>query len=420
MKILLISIGTRGDIEPFLAIAQQFQNAHYEVCCAFPEQFRAATEDAGLPFKGIPIDLLSLSRSDASTLITSGTGHLFKRIRAYWTLLNALKATLLPLWQSEKKILEEFRPDKIIFHPLCDYTVGWSIADDVKAIMVPIYPFSMHSVDDHSYMTPRGSKDRGVILNRLSFGLMHHFKAEQIYKSCKKLGIHNDSSLTIKKIKHHLLHKMPARYCISPSLFEKPKEWQSNIQIIGHRELQCRSSASLTDQIKQFISSHQNIVLISFGSMVNNRPLHYTQTILDVLATHQIAAIISTGMGGLQLVQPHPEHVLFVNFIPYESVLPKMYAMVHHGGVGSTHSGVKYGCVSIVIPHILDQLYWGELIFQKELGPKPIHISKLSRTLFESTLLDALHNKKYKVNAERMSLQMAQESDPEDILSYFE
>ena len=79
-------------------------------------------------------------------------------------------------------------------------------------------------------------------------------------------------------------------------------------------------------------------------------------------------------------MQPHPEHVLFVNFVSFQAVLPKIYAIVHHGGVGSTHMGVKNGCVSFVIPHILDQHYWAEVIYKKELGPKPVHIKIKPRT----------------------------------------
>ena len=93
-----------------------------------------------------------------------------------------------------------------------------------------------------------------------------------------------------------------------------------------------------------------------------------TQTILNVLKRNRIAAIINSSWGGLEKIEAASETIHFVNNIPYDWLLPKIYAVVHHGGSGTTHMALKYACPSLVIPHILDQFYWNNIIAKQKLG----------------------------------------------------
>src|SRR5690606_14670788 len=105
------------------------------------------------------------------------------------------------------------------------------------------------------------------------------------------------------------------------------------------------------------------------------------------------------------------EHVLFVQNVPYDWLFPQVYAVVHHGGSGTTHTAIKYGCPSLVIPHALDQPFWARTIAAKKLGPAGLPIRKLNDGHFEEKLLDLFTNEEYKVNAVRFSELFARESD---------
>jgi sterol 3beta-glucosyltransferase len=86
-----------------------------------------------------------------------------------------------------------------------------------------------------------------------------------------------------------------------------------------------------------------------------------------------------------------------------------MYAVIHHGGSGTTHTAIKYGCASMIVPHILDQHLWNNLLSQLELGPKGMPIKKFTAKRFEEKLLDILQNPGYKENAERIGNKMKEE-----------
>lgn len=100
--------------------------------------------------------------------------------------------------------------------------------------------------------------------------------------------------------------------------------------------------------------------------MINNDPTEKTKIILNILQRNGIPAIINTASGGL--VEPEnydKEQFYFVNRIPYDWVFPKLYAVIHHGGSGTTHTAIKYGCASLIIPHIIDQYVWNKIVFEK-------------------------------------------------------
>ena len=106
-----------------------------------------------------------------------------------------------------------------------------------------------------------------------------------------------------------------------------------------------------------------------------------------------------------------PEHVMFVDWIPYDWLFPKIHAVVHHGGSGTTHMGVAYRLPSLLIPHAVDQFFWSRTIAERLLGPKGIRVSELTESEFEPKLLDLLRNEEYGRNAQAMSELMRSEAD---------
>ena len=87
-----------------------------------------------------------------------------------------------------------------------------------------------------------------------------------------------------------------------------------------------------------------------------------------------------------------------------------MYGVVHHGGSGTTHVALKYGCVSMIIPHIIDQYLWNDLLCSLGVGPKGIAINKITKENLEPKILDLIRNPSYKANALRLSGEMREEN----------
>lgn len=92
-----------------------------------------------------------------------------------------------------------------------------------------------------------------------------------------------------------------------------------------------------------------------------------------------------------------------------------MYAIVHHGGSGTTHMAMKYGCASLIVPHIIDQFMWNDLLSKKGAGPKGPSISKMSMATLENKIVDLWNNPSYKTKAEEIAQEMSKEDFREEV-----
>lgn len=412
MKVILCSIGTRGDIEPFLAIAQLLSSKKWEVLCVFPEQFSATVEEMGFSFKGFDKKFLELLEGKDAKMFMGGRGSVFGRFMALISMAKAGLKLSKDMLSLQHKIQIAENPDLIIYHPKCNYALVWGMANPGKTIMVSPIPFMAHPIDD---LTPLGG-NYGKFLNRLSFWAINTIKAIVIKSASSQYRKdYNGIKITVSAIKKAMLETEKTFYTISPSLFPRPDYWPEPAKVVGYYERDKTVNWQPDEDWVKFLEKHGKIVFITFGSMSNSNPKEKTRIIVEVLKKHHIPAIINTSWGGLEETDEHPENILFVNNIPYDWIFPKMYAVIHHGGSGTTHTALKYGCPSLVVPHILDQPFWSRTISGLHLGPEGIPIKKFNEKEFEHKLLDLLNNQIYKTNATLISEKMNTESNTDKL-----
>lgn len=408
MKAILFSIGTRGDIEPFLAIGQLLNDRKWDVLCVFPEQFRETVENIGLSFKGFNKEFLELLDGKDAKMFMGGQGSIFKRFGMLIRMSKAGIRISKDMLAFQHRIQFEEHPDIIIYHPKCNYALVWGMANPGKSIVVSPIPFMVHPID---HLTALGN-NYGRFLNRLSFWVTNNVKAIVLNRVSRQYrkdypGI-NISASSIKKA---MLEKEKTFYTISPSLFPRPDYWPEPAKVVGYFERDKSINWQPSKELIRFLERHEKIVFVTFGSMSNSNPAEKTRIIVEVLKKQNIAAIINTSWGGLEEIGDRGENILFVSNLPYDWVFPKMYAVIHHGGSGTTHTSLKYACPSLILPHIIDQFYWSQTISGLHLGPEGIPIKNIDKKTFESRLLDLMNNPSYKKNATIISKKINTESD---------
>jgi UDP:flavonoid glycosyltransferase YjiC (YdhE family) len=228
-----------------------------------------------------------------------------------------------------------------------------------------------------------------------------------------------------RKITHHqiknTLSSRKVVYTISPALFSRPQYWPENLQVLGFHERSKTKNWQPGQKLTDFLEKQKDkpILLVTFGSMATPEPQEKTQIILEILKRNQIPAIINTASGGL--VRPpefSSEQIHFVSQIPYDWIFPQVYGVIHHGGSGTTHLGLKYGCATMIIPHIIDQFVWNEVVDQLGVGPKGIKINRITEKNLEPKILDLVNNPSYRQKARQTARQMEREDFREEIYKY--
>ena len=410
MKIALISVGTRGDMEPFLAIAQLLNKRGHQVLCAFPDQFRSITEESDIPFASLGKLFIELLESDAGKAAMGGASG-WKKFAGTLQLAMQQKDANKELLFKQREIINKYQPDCILYNGKAIYPIIWHLLTGGKIIFISPLPF-MHYVKGHTHIA--FNANYGEFFNKLTFSLANFGIITTVGISRKWLKV--KERLSRKAIKS-VIEEGKSIYTISPSLFAKPKEWPEQLKVLGyHFRSQVKSEWAPSNELKTFIEKHDKILFITFGSMVNPSPEINSQIFLEILMRHQIPTIINTASGGL--IQPldfTSDLIHFVSQIPYDHILDKVYAMIHHGGSGTTHMGLKFGCASMIIPHIIDQFVWNRILANLGVGPKGIKINKISSQNLEPLLLDLMNNPNYKTRAEEVAKQMNQEDFDDEL-----
>jgi len=401
MKIILISIGTRGDMEPFLAIGEILKEKGHQVICAFPEQFSSLAEDSNMEIASLGTKYIGILDSDIGKDVFGGSGSGLKKIIAYMKFARNSTEINKELIKKQYKLIESENPDRIVYNGKTIYPIIWGLDKRGKTILISPVPY-IHYVKNHTHIVFHGNF--GPFLNKITFSLANFGLIMTTRISIKWLKI--TKKITRKQIKNALLSNKMI-YTISPSLFPRPDYWNKNIKVLGYHERDKTVNWKAGRSLEQFVANHDKILFITFGSMTNPRPDEKTKIILDILEQHQIPTIINTASGGLLEPAKYDTKLFhFVKQIPYGWIFPKMYAVIHHGGSGTTHMSIKYGCATMIIPHIIDQFAWNDIVSNLGLGPRGIVVSKITKRNLEPKILDLFQNQAYKTKAVQVSREM--------------
>ena len=405
MKIVCMSIGTRGDMEPFLAVGELLKKAGHKVVCIMPEQFHSLAEASGFGFRTLGPEFMELLESDIGKAAMGGSGTGWQKMKAYYKLAKVFRPLRKELAKRQYELMQAEAPDRLVHHTKTIYGFYWGRQHPGQATLLSPVPYILHPTGQMSHIA--FARNWGPYWNKASyslagFGLVQSIIAEtKSYPGQKKLN-----SVQVKEV----LRNQRSIYTISPALFDRPPEWPLHVHVLGYHERDKTVKWEPSEELKAFVARHPKLMLFTFGSMTNPEPEEKTRIALETLESLGIPAILNTAEGGLVAPDSYnTDRFLFTKTVPYDWLLPHVYAMVHHGGSGTTHMAAKFGCATMIVPHIIDQFLWNRLMAGKGFGPKGPGITQLSVAKLTPLIKDLWENPEYKRNAEAAAAQMARE-----------
>jgi UDP:flavonoid glycosyltransferase YjiC (YdhE family) len=157
----------------------------------------------------------------------------------------------------------------------------------------------------------------------------------------------------------------------------KPADWDEHAHLTGYWFLNHSPKWQPHAKLIDFLEAGPPPVYIGFGSMMPANMQQTTELVLEALRQSGQRGILAQGWGGLE--QPDlPDDVLMLRVAPHDWLFPRMAAVVHHGGAGTTSAGLRAGVPSIVVPFGADQPFWGNRIYELGAGPQPIPYRRLT------------------------------------------
>jgi sterol 3beta-glucosyltransferase len=180
-------------------------------------------------------------------------------------------------------------------------------------------------------------------------------------------------------IRQQIESGMPVINGYSNLFFHHPHDWQSNIQTTGNWFVDNEPSFTPSTDLINFIKNGEPPIYIGFGSMKDVSSFNTTlNTIKEALDITQQRAVVGLGWSKLSYNENIPDNIFLIESIPHSWLFPKMKIVIHHGGAGTTATGLRAGKPTIIIPHNADQPAWGQKVFELGVGSKPIKKTNLT------------------------------------------
>jgi sterol 3beta-glucosyltransferase len=372
MNIVILTVGTRGDVEPYIALGMGLARAGYAVRLATHDAFREAVLAAGLDFAPLP--------GDPRRLLAELEPDLAKVERNTFGLMRRIGRTIGPgLTDLVRDAETACRGADVILYRDLLFALGYSLAEamNVRPVVASLVP----RAPTRAFAFPR-ALPFGGIGNLLSYRVAQQVLWQMLRKGTNRW-----------RTTHLGLPPLPFRgpfadgkrrqtlglSGFSEVVVPRPSDWPLHDHITGFWSMPIPDEWQPPPALVKFLAAGPPPVYVGFGSLPAGDAEYFTALVGEALARAGRRGVLATAWGGLIASVPNPGDRLFVvDAVSHAWLFPRVSAVVHHGGIGTSAAGLRAGRPSIVVPSYGDQFFWADRVANLGAGPKPIPRRKLT------------------------------------------
>jgi sterol 3beta-glucosyltransferase len=360
-KLVIVTIGSRGDAQPYIALGAGLQKAGFQVRIATHAIFADFVEQHGLEFFPLPHDPQEmLNDPDGRAWINVGQNP----IRFLKTFARITRPQLPDMLPAIKKACAGMDGVLFAIFGIAAYYVAQEMG--IPAIMTVLQPASRTTafVGMGSFKTP--------LDNRIS-NYISHTVVEQVfwqpfrrqYNDWRKQDLGLPPASFWGPYAEFERRGLPVIYGYSGHVMPRPDDWRENICVAGYWFLNGPTDWRPEPGLADFLAAGPPPIAVGFGSMIAPDPAQFTRTVVEAVERTGQRAVFLTGWGSLQ-PDNLPSFIYPAEFVPHDWLYDQVTAVIHHGGAGTTAAGLRAGRPTIAVPFFADQYFWGDRL--KALG----------------------------------------------------
>ena len=378
MKLLILTMGSRGDVQPFVALGKGLEAAGHKVKLCTSVSFEPFIRQHGLDYAYMNNELIDFVFTDAARKAVDTTDNVAAWIKAVLDLMGQLKPALRRIaeegWQAAQGM------DAVIYHPTA--ISGYHIAEklQIPGILALTMPLLTPTAEFPNIIFPEWPL--GNWYNRLSYHFSLHL-ARLSYRGVvnawrqETLNLPPQRLLTNELLRLPNGKPLPTLYCYSNHVIPRPKDWPSTTVATGYWFLDQLDSWTPSPELSAFLEAGPPPVYVGFGSMAGSNPEKLTQIVVEALQQTGQRGLIATGWGGVKVTNL-PKTLFKIEAAPHDWLFPRMAAVVHHGGAGTTAAGLRAGKPTIICPFFGDQPFWGRRVQALGVGVAPLSQKRIT------------------------------------------
>lgn len=405
MKLTIIAIGSRGDVQPCVAVGRGLADAGYAVRVATLASFEPLVRQQGLEFFPVEGDAQALTNELMLAQMKGGGLSLLRMYRGIMRSFGAIAESYQRAFADET-----LRDSGAILCQLPGGFYGYDLAEalGVPYIALSVIPQEITGAWPLSLLPSQFSLGRWY--NRMTYRLgqqlaWHPFR-RSINAFRRQLGL-PPASFWWGNIRRIARERVPTLQGFSVHVVPTQPEWGDHIQTTGYWTLD-ESGWEPPADLAAFLDAGDPPVFVGFGSMPVPDPQQTTALILDAFRKTGCRGILHAGWAKLG-AETLPDTVHSLDYAPYEWLFPRMSAVVHHGGSGTTGLALRSGVPSMVVPFTADQPFWGKRTHDLGAGPRPIPFSRLTADTLAQAMREMIQDGEMQRRAVQLREAMAEE-----------
>ncbi|MDT0615655.1 glycosyltransferase [Streptomyces lancefieldiae] len=389
MRILIAAAGSRGDVAPYTGLGAELRRAGYDVTLATTDTFAPLVRDAGLEFRGLPADTRGrggapssreLMRTAATFITELGQG--FADVLAQGADLLLLSTTTAPL--------------------------GWHLAEATGTPSLGVYLQPTAPTGDFPPVVT-GTRSLGRLANRAT-GRFALRMADRVYEQAvaelrHRLQLPPASATATRRRQEQA--NWPILHGFSTALVPRPTGWRSGLEVVGNWWPPHDAAERLPADVEDFLSAGPRPVLIGFGSMAAGDGERLSELAVRALRRAGLRGILQAGSAGLAA---DADDVLTIGDLPHALLFPRLAAVVHHGGAGTSAAALRAGVPAVTVPVTADQPFWAGRLAALGAATAPIPFRSLTAERLAESLDRVVKQQAHSRAAARAAQHLATEN----------
>ena len=363
----MLTYGSRGDVQPYLAVADQLRAGGHTVVFATPVNLAATVRAGGFEAAPIPID--------SQAFLSSDEGRQFLANGRTTTFLRRLAEEETAKRDGLDEALIEASVDAdVVVTGVLALTRAAAITERSGQPLVVLSTLPFEPTGDfpcpylvHGDLPTRAARRAS---HRLFLRLFSLSGRANVAAMRTRLGAPGRAPDVFRRLRRDAT---PIVHMISPQLLPRPRDWPDHCTLAGDVPVPAHlraawGEAHLDDELLAWLDAGPPPVFMGFGSMPVLEPAASLRMIDDVAARCGVRALVGAGWSDVPAGERSGGRLFIASAFDHDRVLPRCAAAVHHGGAGTTHAALRAGLPAVVAHVFADQILWGRQVTSRRVG----------------------------------------------------
>lgn len=360
VRILILTAGTHGDVVPFIGLGQRLVAAGHEATIAATATSEHAVTSAGVRFHELPsTDPREVLAGDDGSATKAGTKGMLAATRIASDLMRASVPAMVAAARDADVVLAT-TGTVLLASPIAE-------AHGLPCVVLALQPTEPTRTHGPVLM---GGRNLGPWLN---LAVPKRFVCLGIRMFAGLISeVRRDLDLPAEPSEGYRPEEQRVLHGISPTVYPRPSDWRAGLEVTGYWWPPSPEPTWAPDPaLADFLAGGPPPVYFGFGSMGSKQAARLSRAVSEAIERTGCRAIVSRGWADLSLDLPQDgSNVLVIDEVPHEWLFPRVAAVVHHAGAGTTAAGLRAGVPAVPVPFAFDQPFWARRLHDLGVAPR--------------------------------------------------